>query len=170
MTDASFGDLLVRMVVSLAVVFGLIAVAYQVMRRRQGGGGTSRALRPASTSIRRHGSSHRSSSASSGRRGVRVLSRVGINRTTQLVAVQVGDEVLLVAASEQGAPTVMKSMTVEAWEAANEVREERIPITTAAGPSTTVAPAGPVGGGAAGDRTEPRGFLDALREATVRRA
>lgn len=169
MTDASFGDLLVRMVVSLAVVFGLIAVAYQVMRRRQGGGGTSRGIRAASTTIRRDGSKRRSSSSATSRRGVRVLSRVGINRTTQIVAVQVGDEVLLVAASEQGTPTVMKSMSVDAWEAANEIREERIPITAAAGSSGHGAPAGAIGATAA-DRPEPRGFLDALREATVRRA
>lgn len=155
MSDASFGELLLRTVVSLAVVFGLIAAAYQVMRRRGGGSGQHllRLDRP------------RRSSVPSSRRGIKVLSRVGINRTAQLVAVQVGDEVLLVAAGEHGAPSVVKTMSAAAWEAATEPREERIPLT---GSGATVAVS--AGGPAVAARPQPRGFLDAVREATVRRA
>lgn len=160
MTDASFGDLLMRMVVSLAVVFGLIAIAYQVMRRRQGGGGApliSRS-RPSRTAVR----AGRGGAKPAPRRGLHVLSRVGIGRTTQLVVVRFADEVLLVAASEQGSPNVIGSMPFTAWEAANETPEERIPISTAA-----------VSGGqalTASEQAAARGFLEALREATVRRA
>ncbi len=160
MTDASFGDLLLRMVVSLAVVFGLIAVAYQVMRRRQGGGATSSLSRsrPSRSLVR----TSRAGAKPAPRRGVQVLTRVGIGRTTQLVAVQFADEVLLVAASEHGSPNVISSMSLAAWEAANEVREERIPIATTAVASSQAL--------AVPEQQASRGFIEALREATVRRA
>jgi hypothetical protein len=165
MTDASFGDLLIRMVVSLAVVFGLIAIAYQVMRRRQGGGGTTliSRSRPSRTAVR----SGRGGAKPAPRRGLQVLTRVGVGRTTQLVAVRFADEVLLVAASEQGSPNVIGSMPFAAWEAANEAPEERIPIAT----TSTMTGAVNLGQGpVVSEPAAARGFLEALREATVRRA
>lgn len=160
MTDASFGDLLVRMVVSLGVVFGLIAVAYQVMRRRNGGGGMPSLGRArANRTVVRSG---RAGAKQAPRRGLQVLTRVGVGRTTQLVAIQFADEVLLVATSEHGTPNVIGAMPLAAWEAANTVPEERIPIATTAVSSSQAL--------AVPEQQAPRGFIDALREATVRRA
>ena len=42
MADVSMGELLVRSVISLAVVLGIVFGAYAVLRRRMNGGGSFR--------------------------------------------------------------------------------------------------------------------------------
>jgi hypothetical protein len=176
MTDASFGSLVVRMLISLAIVFAFIGGGYVLLRRRQQGG-MSTGLRTTGTRQRggrtvrgeRSGSrsglsmrSSRNSAAVKGsgqRRAIRVVGRVGIGRATQLVAVQFVDQVYLLAASEQGTPNVIAQLPLDEWLAATDEFESVTPITP-----DLVA----IDGGA--DRTAPRGFVDALREATVRRA
>ena len=165
MTDASFGSLVVRMLVSLAIVFAFIGGGYVILRRRQQGGRSSggRSTRvPRSSRTGLSARSTRSAQAPKGsgqRRALRIVGRVSIGRSTQLVAVQFADQVYLVAASEQGAPSVVAQLPLDDWMVATDEVESVIPITP-----ELVA----IDGGA--ERPAPRGFVDALREATVRRA
>lgn len=176
MTDASFGSLVVRMLISLAIVFALIGGGYVIMRRRQQGG---RSMGMRSSGARHHGGrtarvarsgslaglpsrSARGSAAAKGsgqRRAMRIVGRVGIGRATQLVAVQFVDQVYLIAASEQGTPNVIAQLPLDEWLSATDEVESVIPLTP-----ELVA----IDGGA--ERSTPRTFVDALREATVRRA
>ncbi len=176
MTDASFGSLVVRMLISLAIVFAFIGGGYVFLRRRQQGG-SSTGMR--SVGARHHGGrtaragrsgarvgmsprASRGSTVAKGsgqRRAMRVVGRVGIGRATQLVAVQFVDQVYLIAASEQGTPNVIAQLPLDEWLAATDEVESVIPITP-----ELVA----IDGGA--ERPAPRTFVDALREATVRRA
>lgn len=187
MTDVSFVDLLVRMVVSLAIVLGLMFGAYVFLRRRQGfgpvarpGGGRSLLARGRSGA----GGSRRgvlggkgglggiggalggasltratASRTAGNRRGLRVLGRVGVGRTTQVVAVQFADKVFLLAASDQAAPSVLAELPYDAWNAATESLDDdptvtRVPVTRE-----------PLDQASA----RPTGLLDSLREATTRR-
>lgn len=157
MTDVGLGELIVRMVVSLAIVLAIVLGAYAVLRRRQhGGGGSMRAplARRSATgaNIARGGRGRRSAVRNGGgRRGLRIVGRVGVSRTSSIVAVQFAERVLLVGASEQTGPAVLAELSVEDWERATEVPEESVPLAT--GATTPVRP----------------GILDALREATIRR-
>ena len=170
MTDVSFVDLVVRMIVSLGIVLGLMFGAYWFMRRRQGFGPMN-TPRLGRTAGRPGGSARRTgafgalgavtsrSSATRGpgnRRGLRVLGRVGVGRTSQVVAVQFADKVLLMAAGDTSAPTVIAEMDYEAWQAATEVAEEElaVPIVREA-----IDPSQP----------RPVGLIASLREATTRR-
>lgn len=125
MGDPDFGELLVRMVVSLAVILGVLAVAYSVLRRRPGllkfGGGQraggQRAGRQRSGRQRGRTPRERSSTA---RPALRVLGRTGVGRSSTLVAVMFGDEVLLVGASDSETPAVLSRTTLEGWERATE--------------------------------------------------
>ncbi len=157
MSDVGVGALLVRMVVSLAVVLALVFAAYAILRRRQGfssgGLGSGRAVKSA-----RRGSLLRSKSGSSSSkgRGLRVVGRIGVGRTASVVAVQFADRVFMLGASEQGPPTVLAELDLDAWNNATEPLEDLAPISRAVG--------GPLAEG--GKRA---GFVDALREATTRR-
>lgn len=186
MTEVSFVDLMVRMIVSLGIVLGLMFGAYWFLRRRQGfGPATSprlprpmratRSVRPARaatsttmtpfgppTSTGRSGLTATSpraaaSRAAGNRRGLRVIGRVGIGRTSQVVALQFADRVFLMAASDQAAPTVIAEMDLAAFTAAVESYEDdpAVPVVREA-----IDPAAP----------RPTGLLASLREATTRRA
>ncbi|MEI6401018.1 MAG: hypothetical protein WCP59_02420 [Actinomycetota bacterium] len=175
MTDASFGSLVVRMLISLAIVFAFIGGGYVLMRRRQNGGGSvprsSRAPRsPMRIAARSHNSTGsarsrrtpRANAVAKGggqRRALRVVGRITIGRSTQMVAVQFAEHVYLVAASEQGAPSVITQVPLDEWLEATDDVESVFPIAP-----ELVA----IDGGA--EHTAPRSFVDALREATVRRA
>lgn len=170
MTDVSFVDLVVRMLLSLGIVLGLMFGAYWFMRRRQGFGPMNtprlgRAAGSAGGRSRRTGAlgaigavATRSSTTRTpgNRRGLRVLGRVGVGRTSQVVAVQFADKVLLMAAGDTSAPTVIAEMDYEAWQAATEVADEEFaaPIVREA-----IDPAQP----------RPVGLVASLREATTRR-
>jgi hypothetical protein len=93
------------------------------------------------------------------RRALRVVGRITIGRSTQMVAVQFAEQVYLVAASEHGAPSVITQVPLDEWLEATDEVESVIPIAP-----ELVA----IDGGA--EYPAPRGFVDALREATVRRA
>jgi hypothetical protein len=172
MTDASFGSLVVRMLISLAIVFAFIGGGYVLMRRRQNGGGSApRSPRsPMRVNTRSHNSigstrsrrTSRTNAVAKGagqRRALRVVGRITIGRSTQMVAVQFAEHVYLVAASEHGAPTVVTQVPLDEWFEATDEVESVIPIAP-----ELVA----IDGGA--EHTAPRSFVDALREATVRRA
>lgn len=148
MADASFVSLLVRTIVSLAVVLAVVGVAYVIARRRAGG----RAARPARPSAPRSSGSRRRSAPSP----IEVVGRAGLNRGTVAVAVRFGDRVVLISASEQAPTTVLAEMEAERWEELNMVRE---PLPTEHVVSV------PVGG-----PQERPSLLDALRAATARHA
>ncbi len=190
MTDVSFVDLVVRMLVSLAVVLGLMFGAFWILRRRQGFAPIS-SSRPPRRSPRR-GSPRSGSSGSGGlaglggfaglgglggagglkgrgggsqrvagnRRGLRVLGRVGVGRTTQVVAVQFAERVFLLAASDQAAPAVLAELDLAEWLASTEATDATIdalitgPVVCEAIDPTT---------------SRPVGLLESLREATTRR-
>ena len=156
MTDVGLGELIVRMVVSLAIVLAIVLAAYAVLRRRQqGGGGSMRAPLARRSTVAggaRVGRGRRTAVRNGGgRRGLRIVGRVGVSRTSSIVAVQFAERVLLVGASEQTGPAVLAELSVEDWERATEVPEESVPLATG-----SVTPGRP-------------GILDALREATIRR-
>ena len=128
MTDVSFTDLVLRMVVSLAVVLAIVLGAYAVMRRKQGfrsSFGSSfgasplegaPTVRQRSTKIARTSSSKVTGS----KRGLRVVGRIGIGRTTQVVAVQFAEKVFLLGASEHTAPSILAELDLDAWLDATE--------------------------------------------------
>lgn len=130
MSDPDFGELVVRMVISLAVILGLLAIAYAVLRRRPGmlkfGTGGVGARTPRVPRVRRDRSGARATRESARTRGaatrpaLRVLGRTGVGRSSTLVAVMFGDEVLLVGASDSDTPSVLSRTTLEGWERAVE--------------------------------------------------
>ncbi|MEK7423113.1 MAG: flagellar biosynthetic protein FliO [Actinomycetota bacterium] len=174
MTDVGFGDLVVRMVVSLTIVLGLVFGAYAILRHRSGPFGGSNRLRHARRPKALGGGSTgvfsgaRPGRSTTTRRGLRMLGRVGVGRTSQVVAVQFADKVFMLGASEQGAPTVLAEMELAQWLAATETPDD--PMTTAVGSSQLGGIRDRIGTGpaAAGQGGRP-GLLDSLREATIRR-
>ncbi len=156
MFAAGFVDLFVRMVTSLAVVLAIVAVAYVVMRRRAGM--MARSVRPqagASVAPRRGERSQRSSRRIQ-RQPIEVIGRVGLSRSSAAVAIKFGDRVILVGASEQSPPTVLAEVDAATWELSDPAAEWSVP-------AEIVDPSD--------DRALMRpSFIDALREATVRRA
>lgn len=177
MLAAGFVDLFVRMLTSLAVVLAIVAVAYFVMRRRSGMVVTARAAGMGRRAgAQQTGAVKAAGAAASPRAGwrgpkrthrqaVEVIGRVGLSRSTVAVAVRFGDRVLLLGASEQGQPNVLADIDAATWElceaeAAMAQTEWTVPAALGDGD-----------GADATDRAMSRpGFLDALREATVRRA
>lgn len=164
MNDVGLGELLVRMVVSLVVVLGLVLGAYAILRRRQGmssGGGEGLLRRDRGA---RRTSLIRSKSGSAtfkggNRRGLRIVGRVGVGRTSNVIAVQFADRVFMLGTSEQGPPTVLAELDLDSWTEATETPDDVQPISRAGG--------APGASGTSGDRRP--GILDALREATTRR-
>lgn len=182
MTDVSFVDLVVRMIVSLGVVLGLMFGAYWIIRRRQGfaplsapgprrapARGGSRSMRSATSALggfggigggRSAGASRGASRGAGNRRGLRVLGRVGVGRTTQVVAVQFAEKVYLLAASDQAAPAVLAELDMAAWIAATEADDDAVAgapiVREAIDPTMPQTP-------------RPSGLLESLREATTRR-
>lgn len=161
MNDVGLGELLLRMLISLAVVLAVVMAAYVIIRRRQGADPSPRRSRRGSSL----GLLTRSRGAAGGstarRAGLRIVGRVGVGRTSSVVAVQFADRVFMIGASEQGAPTVLAELELDEWQRATQQPEELTP--------TPRRSAGT--GESDGPRTgEARpGFLDALREATTRR-
>ena len=137
--------LTVRMLLSLAAVMAVIAVAYVYAKRRgargRGGARPGRTLR-----MPRRASARSTASA------LEVVGRVGLTRGAAAVAVRFGDRVVLLAAGETGATSLVGEMAAAEWDEAHVVRE---PLEFP-GPRTVPA--------------EPRpGLVEALRLATSRR-
>lgn len=166
MTDVNFGDLVERMAISLAVVLGLMYVAYRIVKRRQ-----SSSFSPVRSSAGPHRSGPlkgiaRSSGASapSSRRaantknGLRVVGRLGLSRTTTVIAIQFADRVFLIGTAEQTPPSVLAEIDVASWtssldSADDAVPDKRVPLDPSRAP---------------GSRRPT--LLETLREATARRA
>jgi flagellar biogenesis protein FliO len=168
MTDVSFADLVLRMVVSLAVVLAIVLGAYALLRRKQGfgsifGGRHSTVSNgaPRSTKLARTSSSKVTGS----KRGLRVVGRIGIGRTTQVVAVQFAEKVFLLGASEHTAPSILAELDLDSWLDATETDDGSGTGAVRRVPTDATPGTGPRRGPASG----PAGLLDALREATLRR-
>lgn len=146
MADADLGGLIIRTVVSLVVVLSVIAVAFVIARRRATGA-VGRSTAPTRA---RRGSRRRNAPAA-----IDVLGRIGLSRATAAVALRFGDRVILVAAGDQTAPTVLAEMDADEWDELQTVRE---PIDGAA-----IDAGGPVPA-----RSRRPSFLEALRDATAR--
>ena len=144
MNEVGLGELFVRMVISLAVVLGIVLGAYAIIKRRRGVGAVSGAGR---SIVARTGRVR-----SGGRNGLRVLGRTGVARTSSVVAIQFADRVLLIGGNDQAAPTLLAEIDLEGWERATQAPADPL----AGGPSPTAGSA-------------PSGLLDALRQATTRR-
>jgi hypothetical protein len=147
--EVGLGELVVRMIVSLAVVLGIVLGTYAIIKWRRGaqsGSGAKRSMVPRTGKAR---------SGGNGRSGLRVLGRTGVARQSTVVAIQFADRVLLIGGNDQAAPTVLAEIDLEDWERA-----------------TQAPPADAVFGGSAdgtGAGAAPSGLLDALRQATTRR-
>ena len=167
MIAAGFVDLVVRMLTSLAIVLAIVAVAYVVMRRRAGL--TGRTAQPRRIGGHRLTAGARPARAPraprrSHRSSVEVIGRVGLSRSTAAVAVRFGDRVLLIGASEQAQPSVLAEIDAATWELCQARDDFEQEWTVPAGID---APGADADLDAAAARP---GFLEALREATVRRA
>jgi flagellar biogenesis protein FliO len=167
MNDVGLGELLVRMVVSLLVVLGLVLGAYAILRRRQGlpsgrelRGGRDRGAGRTSLIRSRSGGSTKGGLKGGNKRGLKIVGRVGVGRTSSVIAVQFADRVFMLGTSEQGPPTVLAELDIDRWTEATETPEDLQPIVRAGGAGTPGTPG-------AGDRRPS--ILDALREATTRR-
>lgn len=165
MNDVGVGELLLRMVISLAVVLAVVFAAYVLIRRRQGAASAPRRPRrvPGSGLVRTGGRAA-SGGASSGRRsGLRVLGRVGVGRTSSVVAVQFAERVFMIGASEQGAPAVLAELDLEDWYRSTQQPDDLVPTARRSTASDAV------GDGSRPSSAARPGFIDALREATTRR-
>ena len=170
---AGIVDLFVRMVVSLAFVLGIVAVAYFAMRRRAGLAGRVNTRFAGRRGGDRTRGSHRAAAGrrprGTARRGVRqhveVLGRVGLSRSSSAVVLKFADRVLLVGASETAQPCVLAELDAATWELYDEDVEWSVPVE--------LDPADHDHAGQDHIEGAPAvrpGFLEALREATVRRA
>ncbi|WP_420452502.1 flagellar biosynthetic protein FliO [Ilumatobacter sp.] len=147
MVDAGFLELVIRSVVSLAIVLAVVAVAYQVARRRNSGG--------SSRTFGRSGGGR--SSATRSPAALETVARVGLSRGSAAVAVRFADQVVLLGITEGAPVSVLHEMSAERWDAIAAVDDVvSTPIPTP---------------GAAGSASAPErpGFVEALREATARR-
>lgn len=161
---AGIVDLFVRMVVSLALVLAIVAVAYFAMRRRAGLAGrvnTRLAGRraPGRSPRQRAQRPQRGAARRGARQHVEVLGRVGLTRASSAVVLKFADRVLLVGASETAQPTVLAELDAATWELYDQDVEWTVPVELDPEQHDDTASAA----------ARP-GFLEALREATVRRA
>ena len=136
-------------------LLGLVFVAYLVIRRRQGLAPSGRGGPRRSNLVLRSG--HRASKSTGSRRGLRVLGRVGVGRSSQVIAVQFAETVFLLAASESSTPSVLAELDLATWTAATEVVED---VPGGLSP-TSARPTRP--------GARPVGLVEALRDATLRR-
>jgi hypothetical protein len=151
MNGVGFGELIVRMVISLVVVLGLLLGAYWFIKRRQSGSYAPR------RSKRLGGTAPAVRNAAKGK-ALKIVARGGVSRTSTVVALQFAERIILLGTSEQGAPAVLAELDLDAWNASNERDDELVPITRV-----------PVGSSPVAGRGRPS-LLEALREVTARRA
>ncbi len=165
MNDVNFGDLVGRMALSLVVVLGLVFGAYWLIKRRQNpcvssgsrNGGPRRAML-AKVLVPGHAAgSSGARGASSAKRGLKIVGRVGLSRTSSVVAVQFAERVFMLGSSEQGPPTVLAELDLDAWTSATESGEELVPMLRPGGPTSPLA-----------GRPRPT-LIESMRKATARR-
>lgn len=146
---ADFGELLVRLVVSLGIVLVFIGVAYTVAKRRQSGP-SSRGGFVSSVTPRR-----RARALPQG--GLHVEARTGLARGSAAVAVRFADRIVLIGVSDGAPSTVLADVSAGEWDLELEPPEENTvtPLRTPLDPNGVVA--------------ERPNFVEALRTATSRR-
>lgn len=138
---ADIGALALRMVVSLAIVLGVVAVAFLVARRRQQG------LTMVGPSRRRPRQFRQA--------GLTIESRAGLARGASAVAVRFGDQVVLVGVTDGAQSSVLAEIPADEWDRSVAVDEtELTPVRTPIDPNAVVSP-------------RPT-FIEALRDATSR--
>jgi len=148
------GELLLRMIVSLAIVLALVAVAYTFARRRNGAGATrlpGRRARPAAANR------------------LDVEARVGLARGSAAVAVRFGDRVVLVGVNDGAPSSVLAELPATEWDA-ESVDEGEETLTSIGRPSGFVSDdssSGPFDPN--GIVSQRPSFVEALRTATSRR-
>jgi flagellar biogenesis protein FliO len=167
MNNVAFGALIIRMLVSLAVVLGLILCAYLVAKRRRGGSSISSTGK--STSIvgsivaggvaKASGAGRRPARTGISKRGLQTLGRLGLSRTSNVLAVQFADRVYLVGTSDSDAPAVLADVSMDTWLEAIEPPEDA---------SGLAAGAPGIVGVSLDSKGRPK-LLDALRDRTARR-
>jgi flagellar biogenesis protein FliO len=161
MKETQFGDLVGRMAISLAVVLGLMFVAYKILKRRQSGGSISSGRPSRRSAMGRSGGQARGlrTRGSASKQGLKVVGRVGLSRNNAVLAVQFGERIFMVGTSEQAPPSVLAEVELSTWTSAGEARIIDEPVR-----SIRPAPAARPQLG-----TGRMGFVEALREATARR-
>ncbi len=145
--ESGFFELLVRSVVSLAVVLAVIAIVFAVAKRRANGG-TMRAFtrRPASKAASRKAPAT-----------LETIARVGLSRGSAAVAVRFADQIVLLGVTEGSPVSVLQEMPAARWDELAEVDQVvTIPVAHDQVDRELAA------------MTRPS-FVDALREATARR-
>lgn len=163
MGDTGIGALLVRTLLSLAVVLAIVGIGYVIAKRRAGRSATTRP-RLSLGSARR---ARRTVSP------LEVVGRVGLSRSSALVAVRFGDRVVLVTAGDGTPASVVTEMSAEQWDELQTVRE-------AIDPAALAAMSGSASATRSASSAEPHlvsmsevskpGFVEALRQATARYA
>ena len=144
--DAGFVALVVRSVVSLAVVLAVIAVVYTIAKRRANGGTTRAFVRPASKSASRRAPA-----------ALETIARVGLSRGSAAVAVRFADQVVLLGVTEGSPVTVLREIPAAHWDELSEVEQVVATPVAVDGVDRDL-----------GAMTRP-GFIEALREVTSRR-
>lgn len=187
MNDVAFGELVVRMVVSLGVVLLLVLAAYLVVKRRVSGGaiarlGSSFSGRRGARGERGGASggsqSHGRSRPGATRNALKVLGRAGAGRSSNVMAVQFADRVLLLGVSDGIAPVLLADVDVHTWDVAattegrdGDVRITPLPIGHEHGSveDRGRTPRTPGAGEQSEAVSASLGLIEALREATARR-
>lgn len=166
------GGLLLRMVVSLAIVLAFVFVAYHVARRRQSGASLNTLLRrntrPATVAR------------------LEVEARTGLARGSAAVAVRFGDRIVLVGVNDGAPSSVLAEVPAHQWDAQAELpaldeatdRRDVRPVRSPFGTGTASLHDLLVPSGRSAKHTpfDPNGivsqrptFVEALRTATSRR-
>ena len=117
MSGVGLVALVVRMLLSLGVVLGVVAVAFVVARRRAGRG-------PAISPPWSGGSRRRSANVP-----IEVVGRAGLARGTAAVALRFGDSIVLVGVSEQAPVSVLTQIDAQLWDAGLIEQERLIPTS-----------------------------------------
>lgn len=162
------GELAVRLIVSLALVLGIVAAVYGIAKRRQRGTGSNAMFRRRQRAV--------------GPATLEVEARAGLARGSAAIAVRFADRVVLVAVTDGAPATALAEIPAEQWDRGPEpvVSIESAP-TAGEGASTstsisTSTSESSLTGSAARTPLDPNGiigerpsFIEALRDATSRR-
>jgi hypothetical protein len=160
MGDVSMVSLIVRMLVSLGLVLALVGIAYVIARRRSNG----------AAPVRR-GAAKRGQRRPAAPPAIEVVGRVGLSRGSMAVALRFGDSVVLVGVSEQAPSTVLREMDAERWDEIHAEQDWRVPEHLPVRADGLVTGRIDADGKVEDSIIGPRpSFVDALREATTRRA
>lgn len=157
MGDTSFVELVIRSIVSLGFVLLVIAGAYIVAKRRGGVSRSSRAGRSGGSALGVLTGSRGRSHSKREPAVLETLGRVGLSRGSVAMAVRFGDSVVLLGLAEGAPITVLQEMPAARWDELTEVES----VVTTAVPTDILGNEIPA--------SQRPNFVDALREATVRR-